>query len=283
MSSAVVGALLLAALMHAAWNALLKAHPAGSAHAVSPPLVASAGLSLCWALLGWPLVLWTGPLPGSAWPALLGSVAIHLVYFTLLAAAYRQADLSVVYPLARGVPPLLVAVAGAMWGEIPSAPLLLGVCAIATGVLVLQSGQASARSVLFALSSALCTAAYTLLDGYGVRIAADPWSYTAHLVAVQGTLFSLGALLWTGPALGRAVADRAKTSLLAGLLSGGGYAVALWAMGHAPIAAVAALRETSVVFAAWFAVFGLGERLDGRRLLATGLIAGGAVAVRMGA
>jgi drug/metabolite transporter (DMT)-like permease len=283
MSWAVVGALLLAALMHAAWNALLKARPPGQARAISPPLVASTGLSVCWALLGWPLVLCAGPLPWAAWPALLGSVGVHLVYFTLLAAAYRQGDLSVVYPLARGVPPLLVTVAGMLWGDRPSALLLAGVGAIALGVLGLQSAPASPRSVLFALSSALCTAAYTLLDGHAVRISADPWSYTAHLVALQGTAFSLGSLLWGGAPLARAVVGRARISLLAGLLSGGGYGVALWAMGRAPIAAVAALRETSVVFAAWIAVFALGETLDRRRLLATALIAGGAVAVRAGA
>lgn len=282
MSAGVVAAVLLAALMHAAWNALLKAKGPDPSLEPLPVDPGAVGLSLCWALLGWPLALCAGPLEPRAWPALLGSVAIHVVYFSLLSAAYRRGALSLVYPVARGLPPMVIALGSALMGETLSPLGSAGVLAIGLGVLALQRPGASWAALALASATALCTAAYTLLDAWGVRVSGEPWRYTLHLVALQGSVFSMGALGLGGRPLLRAVWRRRRTALSSGLLSGGGYAVALWAMGQAKVAAVAALRETSVAFAALIALLFLGEPFDRRSALATALIVGGAVAIRAG-
>ena len=271
----VVAAVLAAALLHAVWNALLKGR-AGDAH------VTSTGLSLAWALLAWPLVWVNGPLPLAAWGPLLGSVAVHVVYFSLLTAAYRSGELSLVYPIARGVPPVLVAAGAALLGDVPSALAALGVGLVAAGIGLLGPGaRAGRRAVLLALGAAVCTAAYTLLDAGGVRASAAG-VYGVHLFALQGTCFAGGALLLGGRPLARQVWDRRGLSLATGVLSALGYAAALWAMGQAPVASVAALRETSVVFAAAIGALALGEPFGLRRALATALVVAGALLVRGG-
>lgn len=275
MSAAVVAVVLAAAALHAAWNALLKGRT-GDVHATS------TGLAVTWAAFGWPLVLAAGALPREAWSPLAGSVAIHVVYFSLLTAAYRTGELGLVYPVARGLPPVLVALGAAAAGDRPSPTAALGIGLVASGVLALGPPErAGRRAVALAVGSAICTAAYTWLDAQGVR-ASDASRYGAHLFAWEGTIFAAGALAWGGRPLASAVWERRHLALTAGLLSAAGYGAALWAMGQAPVASVAALRETSVLFAALIGALWLGESFGPRRLLASVLITLGAVAVRSG-
>lgn len=282
MSSLALLLVLAAALSHASWNAMIKGRG-------GDPLAASTGLSIAWALLGAPLLLVVGPLPREAWPHLATSVAVHLVYFAMLVRAYREADLSVVYTLARGLPPLLVALASlALPGERPGLVAALGLVAITAGVLTLGARSAGTSSVsprLLALAAtiALCITTYTLLDGLGTRAAGSAETYVVWLCTIQGALFALGALALGGGALAREVKARWALGLLTGVLSAAGYAVALWAMERAPIALVAAVREVSVVFAALIGTFALREPLGRRRVLAAALVAAGVVAVRLGA
>lgn len=279
MSSLVVGAVLLAAALHATWNALVKGK------AGTDPLVSTFGLCAVWAVLAGPLTLLVPPVAAEARPYLAASVVVHLGYTWLLVLAYRSGALSVVYPVARGTPPLLVALATTALGETLSLLHGCGVAVLTLGVLVLspvRGGPVAPRAVLLALGCACCTATYTIVDGTGTRMTGSAVSWIVWLTAIQGSLFAIGALVLRGPALITETRRRLGSALGAGVLSGIGYGVALWAMTAAPIAAVAALREASVPMAALLGVWWLGERLDARRGVAIGLVALGAAFLRLG-
>lgn len=278
MTTLVLMLVLAAALSHAVWNAMIKGRG-------GDPLAASTGLSIAWALLGLPLLFLVGPLARAAWPHLALSVAVHLGYFSLLVRAYRENDLSVVYTLARGLPPLLVAgLSMLVPGERPGALGLAGVVAIAAGVLTLGGGAGGAprRLVVLAGGIAVCIATYTVLDGLGARAAGSSATYVVWLCTLQGALFALGALAIGGAPLAREVRARWRVGAATGVLSALGYAVALWAMSRAPIALVAAVREISVVFAAMIGSLALGEPFGRRRMIAAAIVAAGVIAVRAG-
>ena len=271
----VVAAVLAAAVAHAVWNALVRGRTGDA-------LIASTGLSATWALLGWPLVLLAGPLPPEAIGPVCGSAAIHVVYFTLLTLAYRSGELSLVYPIARGVPPVLVALgSGALIGETVAPLGVVGIGLVATGVLLLgPRGRAGGRAVGLALGCAVCTAAYTLLDGVGVRASGDAFAYISWLVALQGTAFAIGSIGFGGRPLARRVWEGRRVAAVSGVISAAGYGAALWAMTHAPVAAVAALRETSVLFAVILGTAMLGDPFGVRRAVGAAVVTIGAVFLR---
>lgn len=281
MTTFVAAAILASALVHASWNAMIKGRAKGD------PLASSTALSIAWALLGWPLTLLVPPLPEAAWLHLGVSIAVHLVYFSLLVSAYRVGDLSFVYTVARGLPPVLVtALTAALISERPSVVAVAGVLAITGGVLSLGltgKGAPPRKVLALSLATAVCIATYTLIDGTGSRAAGNPLSYLVWLTAIQGTLFAVGALAIGGRPLASEVRARSGAGFVTGILSAGGYAVALWAMTEAPIGLVAALRETSVLFAAVLGAFALKEPLGPRRIAGAALVTTGAVLVRLGA
>lgn len=285
MTTLVAALVLASALVHASWNALIKGRS-------GDPLAASAGLSLAWMVLFIPLLFVVPPLPEAAWPHLAASVAVHLVYFALLVMAYRSADLSLVYPIARGLPPLIVAVGAWVFiGERPTPVGALGVICIATGVLMVgfaskpkegEDVRPRARSIGLAALTAVFIGGYTMLDGTGVRAAGGTVSYVVWLTALEGTLFALGALAVGGRSLATEVWERKGVAALTGVMSAGGYAVVLFAMQDSPIALVAALRETAVIFAAIIGYAVLKEPFGPRRIAAAAVVATGAVLVRLG-
>lgn len=278
MSGAVVLAVLAAALMHAGWNAMLKTK--GDAFLSTVAVAVSAGL-LCALALPW----LPQPAPAS-WPYIAASALIHVVYYALLMATYRDGNVSLAYPLMRGCAPLIVASFGlAFMGERLGAMQWLSIFLICGGVLAMTGrtrgkAPASRRTTLLALASACSIAAYTLVDGAGVRLSDAPAAYTMWIFAA------------TAPGVA-ALALRRRRELLpfvrsnpalpgGGALSVGAYWVALWAMTQAPVAAVAALRETSILFATAIAVLVLRERVAPPRLAGAVLIACGAAAMRLG-
>lgn len=278
MTTLVAALVLASALVHASWNAMIKGRR-------GDPLAASTALSIAWVVIGTPLLFALPPPPEGAWPLLAASIAVHVTYFALLNLAYREGDLSFVYTIARGVPPLLVA-AGALVvaNETPSPLGAVGVVLVAAGVLVLgwSSSSHRRRVVVLALATAACIATYTLLDGLGARAARDPIPYMVWLSTIQGALFAAGALAVGGGDLAREVRARWKVGLLTGVLSAAGYTVALWAMTEAPIALVAALRETAVLFGALLGTLFLREPFDRRRIVAAIVVAAGTIAIRLG-
>ncbi len=274
-----IGIVLFAALLHALWNALLK--HSGDKRLTTVMLTSAAAVMAALAL---PFL--TAPSRAS-WPFLLGSSCSEITYFVLLAAAYRSGDMSHAYPIMRGTAPLIVAsVSASLIGETLSSGEWLGIGLICCGVLGLAThGGAAAQqhrsTTALAFANAFAIASYTLLDGLGVRRSHAPVAYTLWIYLLTGSVTLLWTLLhrraeYLGYLRGRLPAGVAAA---AGMMSS--YGLALWAMTVAPVALVAALRETSIVFATVISALVLKERISARRLAATALIAAGAAALRL--
>ena len=279
MSIDVMLVVLLSALLHAGWNALVRS--AEDKFQSTLLVVCGAGaLSL--------LLLPFLPAPAlPSWPYLLASGLIHVAYFTLVALSYRHSELSFAYPLMRGTAPALAALAALIvLGESPSVGAWLGIVLICTGVLVLsgvawRNGVLRPASVAFALGNACVIAAYTLIDGQGARLSGHALGYTAWVFLLTA-LFMLGlaAALW-GRSVLKPGAGAWRAAVLGGLGTLAAYSLVLWAMTQAPIAAVAALREMSIVFAALIGVLFLKEQMGRLRLTSVLLVCLGAVAIKL--
>jgi phosphonate utilization associated putative membrane protein len=274
----VVGAVLLGALLHAGWNALVKAS--------SDKMLDTALLQLAGSVLALPLVLIVGWPPAAAWPFLLASVAIHVGYYTALSRAYHHGELGLTYPLMRGTAPLLVAVSAAFTvGEILSPLSWAGVLGVSVGVLALgltRHALDSPRAVAFALANAVIIALYTVTDALGVRAGGSALQYVVALYALDGWPFALLVFVRRGRAAWPYTRLRWHFATLGAMASLASYAIALWAMTQAPIATVAALRETSVLFAAMLGTWFLKEAFTAQRAAGTVLILAGVAALRLG-
>jgi len=277
-SLAVSMAVLLAALLHAAWNAMIKGG--------GDVLHDTAGIVVGAMVVTLPFIF-VVPLPSpQAWPFIVASMTVHLAYYALIIAAYRAGDLSLVYPLMRGVAPLLTAVAGiAVLGELPPLAGWLGIALISSGVFVLgyrALGHAPSRAAVgFALGNAAVIAIYTLIDGSGARVSGNVWSYIVWLFVLDGLPFSLWMLATRRASFLASLRDRSGRALVGGGLSAGAYAISVWAMTKAPVALVASLRETSVLFATLIGARLLRERLSPRRWAGIGAVVAGVVALKL--
>ncbi|HEY6821580.1 MAG TPA: DMT family transporter [Burkholderiales bacterium] len=275
MSLPVTLAVLGAALLHAAWNALVKASPDKQLDTVG--LAASAGIV---ALLLAPFLA----IPARAsWPWLAGSILVHILYFMFLAGAYRWGELSYTYPIMRGGGPMIVALVGAFaLGEVLPWKETLGIVLICAGILAFASGKHDRRATLFAVANAVVIAAYTLIDAEGARSSEAPVSYTLWFFVANGVVISAMGGLRRGSATVAAYLRRhwLRTGI-GGICSLAAYGIALWAMTRAPVALVAVLRETAVIFGAILGALFLGEKMTRRRLAATGAVMAGLIALRL--
>jgi drug/metabolite transporter (DMT)-like permease len=270
---------LLGAALHATWNVIIKA---GSDKQLDTLLV-TCGAAII-AVLALPFV----PLPEKAsWPYLGASVVIHLGYFTLVALAYRTGDLSYAYPIMRGSAPLLTAIVAAVIVREPlSIGAWLGIALISVGILALtgdswRSGRFPFASTIFGLLNAVVIMAYTLVDGLGIRLAGNASSYILWLFLLIPFPLLLLTLL-TRPGTFRAQFRlRWKAGFLGGACTAASYGLALWAMTLAPIALVAGLRETSVIFGTVFASLFLKERFGSVRYMAAGIVTAGGIAIKL--
>ena len=274
-------AVLGAALLHASWNALLKRH----GEPLPATVLVVAGAAIVAIVL---LPFLPAPAPAS-WPFIAASSAVQTIYYLLLIATYRDGEVSHAYPLMRGVAPLLVALAnGPLTGERLSGGQWSAMLLICGGVLVqwLTARGATApgarRTTAFALLTAGVIAAYTLIDGRGVRLSGAPAAYTLWIFLLTGAAVCLCTVRNRVRALAAFARTNPLVAPLGGLATVGSYGIALWAMTRAPVAAVAALRETSILFATAIAAFILRERIGRTRLAAVALIACGAAAMRLG-
>ncbi len=277
MTPSVLLAVLGAALLHASWNALLKRR--------GEPLLATvlvvAG-SACAAIV---LLPWLPAPARDSWPFIAASGVVQTIYYLLLIETYRDGQVSHAYPLMRGCAPLLVAlVNGPLTGDRLSAGQWVAMLLICGGVLaqwLAAPAHGARRTTVFALLTAGVIAAYTLIDGQGVRRSGAPAAYTLWIFLLTGA----GVCAWTARGRVRALVAFARANPLVaplgGLASAGSYGIALWAMTRAAVAAVAALRETSILFATAIAAFILREPVGRARLAAVALIACGAVAMRL--
>jgi len=275
-------AVLLAAAVHAGWNALIKRG--------RDPLFETT-LIHAWVALPALVAIALLPLPGpTAALCLAASTAVHCVYYHALAAAYRSGDLSFAYPIMRGSAPMFTALlASVLLGERPGPLGWLGIVAVCAGVLAIGLARARGvdpaarrRSLGWALLTAATIVVYTLIDSTGARAAPTPWSYVAWLAAVEGPAMFAVVLARRGRPLLDYARGRGPGPLGAGIASMLGYGVALWAMTRAPVALVAALRETSVLFALLIARTMLGERFGAARWAGAASIVAGVFALRLG-
>lgn len=271
-------AVMVAALLHAGWNAIIKT---GVSKQTSM-FVLSVGHALIGAV-----VVPFFPFPASeVWPWLLGSGVIHAAYQLFLAYAYEQGDLSRVYPIARGAAPVLVLVFSLLFLSDPlSGGELVGIAVLGLGIVlmargVLTNGE-SRRLLPFAFGSELATAGYTLTDGLGARVSGQPLAYVSWLMMMSALFYTPAVIALKGRRMVSGDACAWGLGLVAAAASFGAYAIAVWAMTQAPIALVGALRETSILFAVLIGWLAFGDRMDGGKAVAVGLILTGAILTRV--
>ncbi|CAM5684203.1 MULTISPECIES: EamA family transporter [Streptomyces] len=270
MTPLVTAAVLAAAVTHAGWNAI--------AHRITDKLVGFTLISGGGALTGLALVPFTAMPAAAAWPYLLGSAAVHIAYYALLMRSFRLGDFGQAYPIARGSAPLVVTVLAAVFAhEVPNGWAAAGIalsCAGLTGVALwgLRGRRPDWAAIGAALATGLTIAAYTLVDGLGVRASGSSLGYIAWLMLVQGTVIPAYALhRWRGAFLAT-VRPFAALGLLGALMSVAAYALVLWAQTRAELAPIAALRESSIIVGAVIGAVFFKERFGAPRIAAAGLL-----------
>src|SRR5882724_9974674 len=267
-------AVLGAALLHASWNVLVKSGANKELETIN--IAVGSGLVALAAALFLP-----APARAS-WPWLAGSALVHILYFAFLAGAYRWGELSYVYPVMRGGGPMIVALVGALvLGEVLPLHATVGIVLICAGILGFASGRHDRRATAFAVGNALVIGAYTLIDGQGARLSEAPLSYTLWFFVANGVVIAAYGTLRRGPAVLSYFRAAWIKALVGGTCAVASYGIALWAMTRAPIAIVAVLRETAVIFAAVIAAVVLKEKFTRRRLAATGAVMLGLIALKL--
>ena len=276
----VFAAVLFAALCHASWNSLLKIR--------LDPFAANALITVASGLIALVALPFVGLAPVVAWPWLVASIILHLAYYYGLTEAYRTGDLSQVYPIARGAAPLMTAlVSTTVLGEDIGLYGWIGILSLVAGVFLLSIrggrdlARVDRRAVGFAFFTAMTICGYSLTDGIGARVSGNAHAYAVLLFIFDGACMAVVALWRRGQSILIEARISWKTGLAGGALSLTSYWIVIWAMTVAPIAIVAALRETSVLFAAVISVVILKEALRPARVIAALMIVFGMVLIRL--
>ena len=269
---AIVALVLLSALMHAGWNAVVKM---GNDRLLALLLVKGPTMLVAAATLA--VVGMPAP---AAWPYLLASTGISMGYYYFLVRAYHAGDLSVAYPVARGSAPIATLVLSFLIaGEQPTSAGTAGVLIVSAGIVVLGwqrgAGKGHAATVLWALAVGLTIAGYTISDGIGARASGNPIGYAAALNILTGIPLAAAAFALRRGAAIDALRHGWRKGLAGGVLMFGAYAIVIYALTLAPMAAIAALRETGVIFAAVIGTLALRERYGAKRIAASALVAAG--------
>ncbi|MDF1808770.1 MAG: DMT family transporter [Phycisphaerales bacterium] len=271
MPVSVIVLVLMAALFHAIWNGLIKSG--------NDPLMESMLLCIAWIVICMILIP-VLPIPNrQSWPYIFMAVIIHVCYFLLLSKSYSMGDFSAVYPVVRGLPPLIVLLVSVLFIEEPlSLAGATGASLIAGGVLVLEFGNKcrSVRMLFFAFLTALMIAFYTVVDGLGARKSGHSTSFFAWFTLLQSIIYVAIVFRVRGRTkCVKHIRSKWKLGFLGGLMSFSAYSIVLWAMTKAPIPFVSALRETSVLFASVIAIVFLGEPVRKNRIFSAALIFAG--------
>ena len=272
-------AVLAAGFLHASWNALLKSAPGGD------PLLDTATVVVGGAAWGLLVIPFAGLPDAAAWKFIAASAFVHWAYYITLSHAYRTGDLSFAYPLMRGTAPLLAAVLAIVFlREWPTPQGALGIALICIGIVSIAFVRREAHpraALVFALANAAIIAVYTLIDGAGARASGNAGSYAAWLTFLEAFPFLLWIRLKKGAAAVDYIARSWRLGVLGGAASLGAYGIVLWAMTRAPVAAVAALRETSVLFAALIGAIWLKEGFGLPRLAGAASVVAGVAALKL--
>src|SRR6266404_6206320 len=280
-SPLIVGLLLAAALMHASWNALLKADRSDRLATFGVIMTTGTVMGVC----AVPFLPWIEP---GAWKFLAISVIVHVAYYTFLLKAYSYGDLSHTYPIARGLGPLLVAlVSGQLIGEHLRTQDIVGVALLSFGLITLaiplkltaQAGGRHGLATLFAVLTGFTIAAYIIADGLGVRSAGPDvehrLAYIAWLCVLEGPWLLVLAVILRPDTVWSHLRRNWWRGVIGGLIANTGYGIAIYALVLGPMAHVAALRETSVLFGALMGTLLLGEPFGVRRVAAAFVIVSG--------
>jgi len=264
----VIVLVLVAALFHAIWNGLIKS---GDDPLMESMLLCVAWIAICLLLI--PVL----PIPDSkSWPYIIAAVIIHVSYFLLLSKSYSMGDFGAVYPIVRGLPPLIVLLLSVLFLDEPlNLSGASGAVFIGAGVLALEIGNKcrSVNLLFFAFSTALMIAAYTVVDGLGARESGNSTSFFAWFTLLQSIIYVTIVFRTRGSSnCIKHIRKKWKHGFLGGAMSFSAYAIVLWAMTKAPIPYVSALRETSVLFASVVAIVFLGEPVRKSRVFSAMLI-----------
>ena len=275
--------ILIAAMMHATWNTLMKSAPDKN--------LETALANFSTSLVAIPFLLIYGLPEPETYIYIFLSLVLHVIYFYTVASAYRYGDLNMAYPIMRGVAPILtLIIGGILFEEAIHTWMVVGIVLICVGVVLLGFNKSPStvnhqKTLLFALGNAVIIAAYTLVDGHGARLANQVWSYVGMLLFLNGYVFP-AILFWqrkntfTRTQTLHYIQARGIHALIGGACVMGSYSIVLWAMTQAPIAMVGAVRETSVLFAFMFAVLFLREPLYSLRIVGMLVICSGVLLIR---
>lgn len=279
MSATILIMVLGAALLHAIWNIIVK----GGENKLFETAMNALGGGL-----GAVFILPFLPVPNPAcWALLAVSCACHLTYYICMAAAYRVADLSLGYTIMRGTAPMLTAMALWIFGVPLPIQGWAGVGLLCLGILVLAlqqrlGGKGSLKGVLYSLRTSFVIMGYTLADGYGARLSGASISYACWIFFLNIFPIHIYVMVRYGREYLAYLRQRGGIGIAGGICGLGSYGIAIWAMALAPIALVAALRETSVIFGMILAVIFLGEKFTWLRACAVLLVVAGAALTRLG-
>ena len=265
---------LFAALLHASWNALLR----GGADRLWSMTVMCVAIALVCAIAA----MFMAPPATQSWGYALLSALLHVGYNLFLVRSYRVGDLGQIYPISRGSSPALIALGAALFaGEALTAGELLGIGLVSGGIISLafRGRSLSVPSLPYALGTGCFIAAYSVVDGIGARLSGAPLAYTVWMSALWGVLMPAVYIGLRDARSLFSVRPGMLAAVVGGLVSLLAYAIVIYAMNEAPLGAVSALRETSVLFAALLGYLFLGETLTARRMLACVVIASGAIII----
>ncbi len=277
---------LLAAVLHATWNAVVKL---SGDQFLSFTAIRATGTVVATGLV------FFMPVPaGDAWPYLVAGVAIHNCYYVVLLQAYRFGDLSHVYPLARGVAPVTVAVLAAVFaGEVPSTGAMAGIVLVSAGIVSLMftgrgagnetagGGGGDLRAVIMAVATGFFIAGYTVVDGIGIRLGETVFGYIVWLNVGEGIPFMIAAVAMRPKEVGPFLKIHWPRTTGTGLLVVLAYGLVLYALSQGAMAHISALRETSVLFATVIGVVLLREPLGWRRVAAAAVIVAGVILMQV--
>ena len=278
MTAFVFVAVLIAALLHACWNAIIKFG--------DDKLQGMVLLSVAHGLIGLMLIA-IFPIPSKeSWWLLAGSVLFHLMYKTFLTFAYMRGDLSRVYPIARGTAPMIVLVISLIaLSDVVLASQIFGIVLVGLGITLMAWGvfaHGEERALIpYALLAAVGTAGYSLFDGLGARVSGPVSGYIGWLFFLDAFLFTVGGVAIKGHAVLPKSVKIWMLGLIAGVCSVAAYWIAVWAMTLAPIALVTALREVSVLFAVLIGVLFFKDKAMVGKIFAGLVIVAGVIAIRL--
>jgi drug/metabolite transporter (DMT)-like permease len=270
----IIALILFAALLHASWNALLR----GGADRLWSMTI----MCLAVALASVVMAVFLAPPAQASWRYALLSAVLHVGYNLFLVRSYRAGDLGQTYPISRGSSPLLITIAASAFaGERVEMSALLGIALVAGGIISLafNGRKLAVPSLPYALGTGCFIAAYSVVDGIGVRLSGAPMAYTVWMCALWGVLMPAVYIGLRGAGNLFTMRPGFATAFVGGLVSLLAYGIVIYAMSCAPMGAVSALRETSVLFAALIGYFFLGETLTFRKMLACAVIAAGTIII----